>query len=356
MKFDRRRRPRIGWLICGVLILLASAAVPLDAGATAVHSHKKAASASNHLVVGYADPTAAIADLAAIGAGIRARAKHLGITVVTLDDQLTVSKQVSDIKTLVGEHVNGIITFPLSTQAIAPAVAEARKAGIPVVGIGSLGATERTFKKSATFFDAVVSQGDTPNGKLEGNAFARAMHDSGGFVVLNIALPAPAPRFEVQEVVKWVLKTHPKMRELGQEYNSSTNEVGGIKAMDEAISRWGRQIKGVIAYNDYTAEGAAIALKNNHLPHVPIFGHNGDPTSVTAVKDGEITAVATIRPWLDGATAMNLLYRLIKGTRHVPAITTVPTILYTKANIKKRLAWTEADREIAEGRITGERA
>ena len=359
MRFQRdgRRHALTGSAIAALLILaLAVSGVSFDAGASTRHTRKKAVSTSNHLVVGYADPTAAIADLAAIGAGITARAKRLGVKVVTLDDQLTVSKQVSDIKTLISEHVNGIITFPLSTQAIAPAVAEARKAGIPVVGIGSLGATELTFKRSATSFNSVVSQGDVPNGKLEGRAFARAMHYTGDFVVLNIALPAPAPRYEVHEVAKWALKTHPKMHQLGQEFNTTTNEVGGVKAMDEAITRWGHKIKGVIAYNDYTAEGAAIAIKRNHLAHIPIFGHNGDPTSVTAIKDGDITAVATIRPWLDGATAMNLLDRLMKGTRDVPVVTTVPTILYTKANIGKRLTWAKADREIASGSIKGKRA
>ncbi len=327
-----------------------------SASAATKHATHRKSSTSKQFVVGFTNPTAAVEVLDTIGKAITARGKRLGVKVVELDDQLTVSKQVSDIKTLVGEHVNGIITFPLSTTAVLPAVASARKAGIDVVGLGTLKGTELKYKPSSTAFNAVVTQGAVSNGKVEGKAFAKAMHDKGGFVAINIAAPVPGVRFQLQQEIKVALKGHPKMHLLGQEFNTTTNEAGGIKAMDEAITRWGKQIKGVIAYNDYSAEGAAVAAKNNHLKVPAVFGRNGDPTAVTAVKSGEITDLSTIRPWTEGATAMNVMYRLLKGTKHVPAIATVGVTLYTKKNIKKRVSWTKAINEIASGKIKGEDA
>jgi ribose transport system substrate-binding protein len=312
--------------------------------------------ASGQFVVGFTNPTAAVQVLDTIGKAITARGKRLGVKVVELDDQLTVSKQVSDIKTLIGEHVNGIITFPLSTTAVLPVVATARKAGIDVVGLGTLKGTELKYKPSPTAFNSVVTQGAVPNGKVEGAAFAKALHDKGNFVAINIGAPVPGVRFQLQQEINVALKGHPKLHLLGEEYNTTTNETGGIKAMDEAIARWGSKIDGVIAYNDYSAEGAAVAAKNDHLKLQAVFGRNGDPTSVTAVKDGEITGLSTIRPWDEGATAMNIMYRLLKGTKHVPAIATVPIALYTKKNIDKRINWTAAVREIAAGKIKGEDA
>lgn len=323
-----------------------------SASAATRHTTKKKSSTSN-FVVGFTNPTAAVNVLDTIGKAITARGKRLGVKVIELNDQLTVSKQVSDIKTLVGEHVNGIITFPLSTTAVLPAVATARKAGIDVVGLGTLKGTELKYKPSATAFNAVVTQGAVSNGKVEGEAFAKALHDKGNFVAINIGAPVPGVRFQLQQEIKVALKGHPKLHMLGQEFNTTTNETGGIKAMDEAITRWGKKINGVIAYNDYSAEGAAIAAKNNQLKVEAVFGRNGDPTAVTAVKNGEITDLSTIKPWTEGATAMNVMYRLLKGTKHVPAIATVGVTLYTKKNIKKRISWTRAVSEIASGKIKG---
>lgn len=325
-----------------------------NAAATTAHTAHRNGTATAKFVVGYTNPTEAIAVLDAYDKAIAARGKRLGVKVIELDDQLTASKQVSDIDTLIAEHVNGIITFPLSTTTVRPAVAKARKAGIVVVGLGTLKGTELTYKPSPTSFNAVVTQGAVSNGKLEGRAFAAAMHDQGDFVAINIASPVPGVRFQLQQEIDVALKGHPKMHLLGEEYNTTTNEAGGIKAMDEALTRWGSKIKAVIAYNDYSAEGAAVAAKEDHITKPIIFGRNGDPTAVTYVKDGEITGLSTIHPWTGGATVMNLMYRLLKGTKHVPAIATVGVTVYTKKTIGKRISWTEAIAEIANGKITGE--
>ena len=326
------------------------------AAAATKHGATRKSSGSKQFVVGFTNPTAAIQVLDTIGKSITARGKRLGVKVIELNDQLTVSKQVSDIETLIGEHVNGIITFPLSTTAVLPAVAKARQAGIDVVGLGTLKGTERKFKPSSNAFNAVVTQGAVPGGKVEGRAFAKAMGNKGNFVAINIAAPVPGVRFQLQQVIKNVLKGHPKMHLLGEEYNMTTNETGGIKAMDQAITRWGKKINGVIGYNDYSAEGAGIAAKTNHLKLKVIMGRNGDPTAVTAIKSGEITDLNTILPWQEGATSMNVMYRLLKGTKHIPKIATVPDVIYTKANIKKRINWTKAIKEIASGKITGKYA
>jgi ABC-type sugar transport system substrate-binding protein len=354
-----RRRASRKWRIlasaAGAMCLGSAMVVSIAPGSASAASRHEASrkGSSNHFVVGFTNPTAAVEVLDTIGKAITARGKRLGVRVIELDDQLTVSKQVSDIKTLIGEHVNGIITFPISTTAVLPVVASARKAGIDVVGLGTLKGTALKYKPSPTAFNAVVTQGSIPSGPVEGRALAKAMHDKGNFVAINIAIPVPGVRFQFAQVIKAALKGHPKMHLLGEEYNTTTNETGGIKAMDEAIGRRGKKIDAVVAYNDYSAEGAGIAAQRDHLKLEAVIGRNGDPTAVTAIKSGVMTGLNTIRPWDEGATAMNLMYRLLKGTKHVPAIATVGVAFYTKKNINKRISWTKAVKEIAAGKIKG---
>ena len=333
-----------------------SVAFGVSTSASASTRHGARRATSKQLVVGFTNPTEAQPVLDYMGKGIIARAKRLGVKVVQLDDQLTITKQVSDINTLVGEHVNGIINFPLDTTAVGPAIASARKAGIAVVGIGVLKGTSLTYKPSATSFQAVVNQGGIPGGKEVGGYLAKALHDKGNFVAIGLSTPVPGVIYQLKQSVDGALRGHSGMHLLGEVYNSTDNETGGLKAMDEAIAHWGKKINGVIAYNDLSAIGAAIALKQNHMSKVVITGRNGDVQGVAAVKSGQISALDTILPWTEGATAMNLIYRLMKGTKHVPAVGAVNNLLYTKANIGKRLSWTKAIQELSKGKLVGKDA
>lgn len=342
-----------------VTILISLAALALLAAACGSSSSpiskktSKVAVSKTSYVVGFTNPTEAQPVLDAIGQAIINRGKVLGVKVIQLDDQLSISKQVSDIETLTAEHVNAIIVFPLDAQAVVPALTAARNDGIKVVAIsGETGNADGTYPPIKPPYQADVTQGGVPGGKLVGNFIAAKLHDKGNIVGIGLSTPVPGVIFQLSMEKYFALKGHPDLHWLGEVYNSTDNEAGGLKAMQQAIARWGHEINGVIAYNDLSAIGAAIALKQAGMTNVVITGRNGGLNGRRALEDHEISAMDDILPWDQGATAMNVAYRLIKG-ESVPSVTQVPNKLYTPSTISKQLLWSRALKEVREGKLTG---
>ena len=91
--------------------------------------------AGEPFTIGFTNPLGSNDQLAVLQRAIEARAECLGGTVVSLDSNLDVDKQISDIDQLVSQNVDGIVVFPLDAQAVIPAVERARDAGIKTVGV-----------------------------------------------------------------------------------------------------------------------------------------------------------------------------------------------------------------------------
>lgn len=340
----------IGAAGLAVAVTLAAAG---SATSAASASQSRSVPKSSHYSVGFLNPTEAQPVLDTIGQAIINRGKRLGVSVQQIDDQLSITKQVSDINTLVAEHVNGIIVFPLDATAVAPALANARRQGIKVVAIsGEVGRANGTYPLIRAPYQADVTQGGVPGGKLVGHYIAATMHDRGNIVLIGLSIPVPGVIFQLSMEKYFALQGHPNLHVLGEVYNQTDNESGGLTAMNQAIGRWGRKINGVIAYNDLSAIGAAIALKSAGIKGVVITGRNGGLNGRHALEIGEISAMDDILPWDQGSTAMNVMDRLLRG-EHVPSVTQVPNDLYTRDTISRQLLWTTALRDIASGKITG---
>src|SRR6185312_2434420 len=60
------------------------------------------------------------------------------MSVKTVDANLDVNKQLSDIDTFVTQKVKAIVVWPLSSEAVQPALARAQAANIPIIAIYAL--------------------------------------------------------------------------------------------------------------------------------------------------------------------------------------------------------------------------
>lgn len=348
---DWRFRRSFG--IVGASVAVALVAAACGSSSSSSSSSSKSKPASTPYTVGFLNPTEAQPVLNTIGQAIINRGKVLGVKVQEIDDQLSVTKQVSDINTLIAEHVNGIIVFPLDAQAVAPALANARKQGIKVVGLSAeTGDAQGTYAPIQAPYQADVTQGGVPGGKLVGQYMASQLHGSGNIVGIGLSTPVPGVIFQLSMEKYFALKGNPNMHWLGETYNQTDNESGGQAAMSQAIARYGNKINGVIAYNDLSAIGAAIALKSAGIKGVVITGRNGGLNGRQAVQSGQISGMVDILPWDEGATSMNVMDRLLKG-ESVPSVTQVPNDLYTSATISKQVLWTSALAQISSGKLQG---
>ena len=121
----------------------------LVAGATALSVVSlSAAGAFGAIPLGESSPVASNPNQQAITYGENQAAKQYGMTVKTLDANLSPDKQVSDIDTFINLKVSGLITWTLDPGAAGAAYKRALAAGIPIVDYGS------TQNVTSSVFDA----------------------------------------------------------------------------------------------------------------------------------------------------------------------------------------------------------
>jgi ribose transport system substrate-binding protein len=342
-----KKKIRIAVLSCAALLAAGCGSSSAAAGGGAKDA--------STFTVGFTDPTAAQPILSTLADGIADRGKRLGVKVISLDDQLSITKQVSDIRQLIAEHVNGIIAYPLDGQAVIPALDQARSEGIKVLGLDALQGNANGAYSLSPPYQADLTQGENQSAELETQYLAKEMGDKGNVVAIGLATPVPSVTYLMQQIQTDLAKQHPGIKWLDEVYNQTDNESGGQQAMAEALGRYRGKINGVIAYNDDSAIGAAIALKSDGVSNIPIVGRNGSSEGIQAVESGQISADIDQDPYLQGATAMNIMYKLLKGEK-VPAFTQSSVVLITKANASTDPTWNTGLAEVANGKITGQDA
>jgi ribose transport system substrate-binding protein len=347
---------RLGGLVaaCAFVAALAAFGGSNKAAGTTTSS---VAGASKTLVsrakytVGFSNPTGAQPILQTFQKSLVAAAAHLGIKVVPIDAQLNVQKQVSDINQMVAQHMNGIIVFPLAPNTLTPALNRAKKAGIKVLGFNAV-VKKPAAGASVAPYDANFDQGEDYQGAQELAQFvAKQLKGRGSVLGIGISVPVPSLHFMLKQYQAYLKKAAPQVKWLETASNPTDDIAGGEKVASQSATKHQGKINAVMAYNDDSAIGAAIALRNAGIKNPVIVGQNGDPQGVNAIKNGQMSAMVDIVPWREALIAATMMSDLLKGNK-VPTWVATPVEMYTKANISKRLDWNKAVQQITSGKLS----
>jgi ribose transport system substrate-binding protein len=336
---------------------LAAAAVAACGSSGSSSSHAKASSSgagssrAKQFVVGFSNPQGAQPILQSFQQALVAAGQHLGIKFVPIDAQLNPQKQVSDVDQMVAQHMNGIIVFPLAPGTLNPALSQARAAGIKVLGFNAV-VQQPAPGASVAPYNADFDQGEDYQGaRLLAQYVAKQLHGSGNVLGIGIGVPVPSLHFMVQQYQTYLKQMAPGAKWLETVDNQTDDIAGGEKVASEAATRYHGNIQAVMAYNDDSAIGAAVALKNAGVKNPVIVGQNGDPQGVAAIKDGQMSAMVDIVPWREALIAATMMHDMLTG-KSVPNWVATPVQMYTKSNITSRLDWNKAIQEIQAGTLT----
>jgi ribose transport system substrate-binding protein len=301
--------------------------------------------AAKTYTIGFTNPIASNDQLHTLQEAITARAQALGDKVISLDDNLDVNKQVSDIDQLVAQGVDAIIVFPLDPKAITPAVQRAEAAGIKTIGINAtLGNTDAT---SAAPFDAAVNQGEEEMATGTANFVVNQLHGKGN--VLGIGLGIPVPTIEYQMQVMQKVVTDGGLTWLARVDNPTDDAAGAQPVVAQALLRFPK-IDAIMAYNDPSALGAVAAVKAaGKSGQILITGANG--VALDQVKSGEIALSYDLLPWVQGICYVNVITDILNG-KQVPVTTVAPVQQILPDTVDKVLDWNDAISQIKSGQLT----
>jgi ABC-type sugar transport system substrate-binding protein len=290
--------------------------------------------------IGYQNPLAANESLQYMQKAAVAQAKALKCKLILLDDALDVDKQVSNMQQLLAQKVNAIVFYPLDPKATTPVLAQAKKAGVPVVAIdANFGNPKLPVTPGIV---AQVWQGRDIQAFLQVQALAKAKPKA---KVGLIGIGAPVPALKYLNAREKAYATKAGMTVVGTQDNATDDVTGGEKAGNALIQRYS-DMDAVIGYNDPSAVGAVVAARAAGKK-LTVIGLNGTSDGVAAVKDGRLAAtVQNDSPGIGRETVKAAYLWATKQNKGIPKVVILPPRIVTKANVNSIPSWDEAIKAI----------
>lgn len=277
--------------------------------------------------------------------GVQAEATALGMKYIGLDDDLSVSKQVTNFNQLLAQGANAIVLYPLSPNSLRASLAKAKAQGVTVIGLNV------TFTKSAKApgYAAQVWEGRDHEAYLSVAEMAQLI-PHGKVAIIGIGIPVPALKYLVRRYRYWAKKFG--LQVIGEQDNPSDDITGGQKAMSGLLGKFG-QIDGVLAYNDPSAVGAYTAARNEGRSGIKIIGINGSSLGISALKAGHVSAIVQVDAVNQGAQAAAAAYDVLtKQGLPLPNVIVRPARLLTPKNVGTASTWASQLTRIEAGHLS----
>ena len=239
---------------------------------------------------------------------LKDEAARRGVRLVVTDAQGQTAKQVSDVEDLIARRVNVILLAPREFQGLAPALAAARQAKIPVILVdreaaGTAGQDYVTFLGS-NFVD---------QGRRAAEWLAKTTNGTATVVELS-GTPGSSVAADRAKGFRDELARHPGMRVVASQ-TGDFSRAKGQQVMQNLAQSLGKNFTAVYAHNDEMALGAIEALKaagRRPGQDVTVVSVDGERAALEAIQRGELGATVESNPRF-GPLAFETVEQVRKG-------------------------------------------
>jgi ribose transport system substrate-binding protein len=260
-----------------------------------------------------------------------ARAKELGIRVLSLSQNFNVQTGVQQLNTCIARRVSGIILWPLDPQAYSPGLVRAKAAGIPVDLINTpMGPQAQPYYVSFTGPD-VYSEG-----RMAADAMNTALNGRGSIVIIAGQAGNGTTIGRVDGFLARLKELNSGIKVLDT-VNADFDQKKALVVSRDLITRFGNQINGVYANDDTMARGFIDAWReSNQTKQTPIIvGINGQKDAFASIESGEMYATIVQSPAQDGRVAMDTMAAILSG-KQVQNRVPIPLTVVTKENVTSK--------------------
>lgn len=303
-------------------ILLAAAAVVALTGAAAAKDLNKIGislgSMGNPFFVALAN-----------GATDKAKEVNPNVEVTALGYDYDLNKQFTQIDNFIAAGVDLILLNPADPKAVAPAIARAQAAGIPVVAVDT----------AAEGADATVTTDNVQAGEIACQFIVDKLGGKGDVVIIN----GPQVSAVIDRVVgcKKVFGANSGIKVLSDDQDAKGSRDGGLNVMQSMLTRF-EKIDAVFAINDPTGIGASLASKQANRTNLFITAVDGAPDIEAELKDTSslVLASSSQDPYAMAQLATQIGIDLLNGKKPAQQVTLLPSKLVTRDNIADYKGWT----------------
>ena len=268
-----------------------------------------------------------------VHAGAIKAGRELGVTILWQgplkeDDR---EDQIRVVDTLVSRGIQGLLLAPLDDKALRQPVANAVRAGVPVVTFDS--------KLESDDPASLVATSNLDAGKLAGMHMGKILGGKGNVVVMRLHEGAASTTAREQGFLD-AIATFPGITVV------SSNQYAG--ALAEGAYRTGENllastraaegfVQGIFCPNESTTFGMLRALQNAGLAgKIKYVGFDSSDKLVQGVRDGQIDALLLQDPFAMGYVGVKTLVRHMRGE-------TVPKFIDTGATVVTRENMNQPD-------------
>ena len=249
------------------------------------------------------------------------KAIELGInpdSVIILDAQDDITKQVHQVEDLINRGVDAIVLNPVDSDAVGSVVKEANRANIPVV----------TLTRPSHGGD-VLQHVDTDNisgARMAGEMVAKAMNYKGKVIELTGIPGAPSTRDRAKGFEE-IIANYPDIKIVAKQ-TANYNRQQGLEVTENLLEGY-PDVDAIFAHNDEMALGVLAALKAANRTDILIFGFDGADEVIEAIDRGEIDGTIVQQPVVQVETAVeSAVNYIIKGIEPDEQIVLCPCVPY----------------------------
>ena len=299
-----------------ILVLMMSLCLMLVLAGCGSDSKPAADKDAKTITVGFSVSTQNNPFFVSLKDGVEAKAKEMGVKVVTLAAQDDPAKQANDISDLIQQKVDVLLINPVDSEAIATSVEAANKAGIPVIALDR--------SSDGGKVASLVASDNVAGGEMAAKYIIEKLGEGINVVEIEGIPGASATRERGEGFHKLAdSKLHVVAKQ-----NADFDRTKGL-TVAENILQANDNVQAIFAHNDEMALGAIEAAKSAGK-NIFIVGFDGTDDGVNAVKvEGTMAATIAQQPKLMGEQGLEAAVKAAKGEKVAEKIS-VPLQLVTK--------------------------
>ncbi len=268
-----------------------------------------------------------------VGKGASSGAKKLGgenIKTTVVSSGYDLNQQFNQMQNFVASQTNLIVLNAADSKGIAPAVINAKQAGIPVIAVDVA---------AEGGVDATITSNNVQAGEISCQYLADRLKGKGNVVIIN-GPPVSAVSDRVKGCEQ-ILAKYPEIKVLSRDQNAEGNRDGGLRVMSDLLTSFPK-IDAVFAINDPTGIGAELAAKQAKRSEFFIVGVDGAPEAKSAIetKDSLFVATAAQDPFQMAVRAVEVGNDILQGNKPASSTILIPVKLVTRENVKQYQGWT----------------
>jgi ribose transport system substrate-binding protein len=263
---------------------------------------------------------------------MRDEAAKRGYELIVTDAQGQTSKQVSDVEDLIARRVSAIFLAPREFEGLAPALAAAKAAKIPVFLIDREAAG-----KAGEDYVTFIGSNFVEEGQRAGDWVVKNTNGKAGVIILE-GTAGSSVALDRNKGFTDAIKTSPDIKVLASQTANFTR-AEGQKVMENLIQAHGKNITVVYTHNDEMALGAIQALKAANMKpgtEVLVVSIDGQKSALEAIVAGDMNVTVECNPRF-GPIAFDTYEKFLRGEQIPPKII-VPDRFFDKDNAAQFVA------------------